>query len=223
MESVSELIGSPASKAITSSATKKATELGQEDFLRLMVAQLEHQDPSKPMDNFEFLAQISQFSMVNGIQGLQKSFDKIGGALFAGQALQAVQLVGSDVVTNSGTALLGPDAPLRGVIDLPTYASGVQVRIQDGSGRLVQVQELGPSSAGRVAFSWDGVNGNGGVEPFGNYQVTAQAVINGQFEAVPAFAVARVESVALTGNGTQANLRLAGGQDITLADVREYL
>ncbi len=223
MESVSELIGSPASKAITSSATKKATELGQDDFLRLMVAQLEHQDPSKPMDNFEFLAQISQFSMVSGIQGLQASFDKLGGALFAGQALQAVQLVGSDVVTNSSTALLGQDAPLRGVIDLPTYAASVQVRIQDSTGRLVQVQELGPSSAGRASFSWDGVNGNGGVEPFGNYQITAQAMINGQYEAVPAFAVARVESVALTGNGTQANLRLAGGQDITLADVREYL
>ena len=63
VSSISELF--PSNNAATS---KGNNDLGQEDFMALMVAQLENQDPSKPMDNFEFLGQIAQFGMVNGIQ-----------------------------------------------------------------------------------------------------------------------------------------------------------
>ena len=54
-------------------ATPKKTSLGQEQFLKLMTTQMTHQDPTKPMENGDFLTQIAQFGTVSGIQDLQKS------------------------------------------------------------------------------------------------------------------------------------------------------
>ena len=76
-----EQIFSPTSNA---PAQKKNDELGQEDFLKLMVAQLKNQDPSNPVENSEFLGQIAQFSMVNGIDGLGSSFDSVASSLAVG-------------------------------------------------------------------------------------------------------------------------------------------
>ncbi|MEM1146048.1 MAG: flagellar hook capping FlgD N-terminal domain-containing protein, partial [Pseudomonadota bacterium] len=60
-------------------------DLGSEAFLQLMVAQLENQDPSKPIDNTEFVAQLAQFGTVSGVQELNESFDSLGASLAAGQ------------------------------------------------------------------------------------------------------------------------------------------
>ena len=62
------------------------SELGQEDFLALMVAQLENQDPTKPMDNNEFLSQMAQFSMVEGIENLNGSFSSVSESVLAPKA-----------------------------------------------------------------------------------------------------------------------------------------
>ena len=59
---------------------KASNDLGQPDFLKLMVAQLENQDPTKPMDNNQFLSQMAQFSMVNGIDSLNTSFGSVSDA-----------------------------------------------------------------------------------------------------------------------------------------------
>jgi hypothetical protein len=73
--------------------------MGSEDFLTLMVAQLENQDPTKPLDNMQFMGQLAQFGTVSGIQELNEAFGGLSAALGSNQALQAASLVGRDVVT----------------------------------------------------------------------------------------------------------------------------
>ena len=81
-------------------------ELGQAEFFDLMVTQLKNQDPFKPMESGEFLGQIAQFSTVDGIGGLQRSFESLAGSLQSSQALQASTMVGRSVALPGDTLRL---------------------------------------------------------------------------------------------------------------------
>src|SRR5690625_1502858 len=85
---------------------KAPGEIGQEDFLKLMVTQLQNQDPFSPMENGEFLAQIAQFTTATGIQELQQSFERFSSNIKTEQALQAASLVGRNVVVESDVGQL---------------------------------------------------------------------------------------------------------------------
>ena len=73
---------------------KKKGSLGQDEFLKLMVAQLQNQSPMKPQDNGEFLGQMAQFSTVAGLQDMQKTLDNLSNSLVSNQALEASSMVG---------------------------------------------------------------------------------------------------------------------------------
>ena len=105
------------------SAVKKKEELGQAEFMRLLVAQLNNQAPTKPMDNFEFLSQIAQFSTVSGIQDMQTSLSGLGESMVSTRAIQASSLVGRDVISASNQALYVPGDEISGVVAMPVAAS----------------------------------------------------------------------------------------------------
>lgn len=203
--------------------TKKKDELGQEEFMRLLVAQLNNQDPTKPMDNFEFLSQIAQFSTVSGIQDMQGSLSGLGSTMRSTRAIQASSLVGRDVISASNQSAFKPGEEIEGVVAMPVSASGVKIQVSDSRGQLVKVLDMGNVSPGIHRFSWDGVLPGGGTVPAGNYQVTASGMIEGKVEAVPAFASARVTSVSIGSGGANISLNLDGGESVSYTDVLQYL
>ena len=129
----------------TAATSSTPGDLGQKDFLELMVAQLKNQDPFKPMESGEFLTQLAQFGTVNGIQGLQSSFGQLVGSLQSVQALQASSLVGRSVLVKGDTGVLTAGGSLGGVIDLQSSAGDVSVKILDASGRIVKETRAGGS------------------------------------------------------------------------------
>ena len=90
-------------------------ELGQEEFLRLMITQLENQDPFKPLESGEFLGQLAQFGTVSGLAELQTSFEGLASSLVSNQALQAAGLIGQSVLAEGGTGHYEAGQPLRGI------------------------------------------------------------------------------------------------------------
>ncbi|MEW8065055.1 MAG: flagellar hook capping FlgD N-terminal domain-containing protein, partial [Candidatus Thiodiazotropha endolucinida] len=134
---------------------KEQGQLGLEDFMQLLVTELTHQDPFKPMENSEMATQVSQFATVSGIDDLNNSFNELRSALTSDQALQAANLVGRDVLVESSVGALANGEPLQGSIVLPSSAGNVRVLISDQSGALVRELQLGTHEAGQVAFSWD--------------------------------------------------------------------
>jgi flagellar basal-body rod modification protein FlgD len=110
-------------------------ELGQDDFLELMVAQLKNQDPMKPMESGEFLGQLAQFGTVNGIRSLQSSSKGLLSTLQSVQALQASNLVGRSVLVKGEAGLWIKEGHLSGMIELPTQATTVQVMVWIPVGR----------------------------------------------------------------------------------------
>ena len=125
-----------------------ASELGQEDFMKLLVAQMENQDPTKPMDNFQFLSQIAQFGTVDGIGSVQESLETMNTNSLQGQILQASSLLEHEVL-GSGNAFLYDGNMPRGVIEAPASTQNIVVDIRNPQGLLVD-----SSSQGRGTFAW---------------------------------------------------------------------
>src|SRR6187402_2976578 len=87
------LAGYAINKNTSAAPAKKSNDLGQDAFLQLMITQMKNQDPLSPQDNSEFVAQLAQFSSVEGLDKLNKNFNAFTGGFMSNQALQASSLV----------------------------------------------------------------------------------------------------------------------------------
>jgi flagellar basal-body rod modification protein FlgD len=197
--------------------------LGQEDFLTLMISQFQNQDPFEPMDNGEFLGQLAQFSTVNGISSLNSAFEGLAGSMQDNQALQAAGLVGRSVLAVTDVGTLNDGAPLKGGLELESSAGNVQVDITNRSGELVQRLNLGQQPAGLVRFTWDGIDSSGQRADGGLYQVTARVVRGTEVESAPTVIEAEIQSVTLGQFGGGMTLNLAGGQEMPLGQVYQII
>lgn len=198
-------------------------ELGQEDFLTLMISQFQNQDPFEPMDNGEFLGQLAQFSTVNGISSLNDSFAGLSGSMQDNQALQAAGLVGHSVLAVTDIGHLADSGELNGAIEIDSSAANVQVDITDEYGALVQRLNLGQQPAGLVNFSWDGVTSDGKRAEAGHYQVSARVIRGTNIESAATVIESRIESVTLGQFGGGMSLNLAGGQSMPLGQVYQII
>jgi flagellar basal-body rod modification protein FlgD len=201
--------------------TKTADQLGQTDFLKLMVTQLQTQDPFSPMQNGDFIAQMAQFSSVSGLAELQQSFDKLATSLQSNQALQASSLVGRTVLVPSAVGTLPTGGAMSGAIDLPSSSGGVGLNIYDSSGQIVRRLELGAQSSGDVYFNWDGITNAGTPAQPGRYYISADADINGDTVALETLTSTSVDSVTLGQGGQGLTLNLTDGNVVDFSSVRE--
>jgi len=197
-------------------------EMGQEQFLELMTAQLQNQDPFKPMESGDFLSQIAQFSTVEGIGDLNDAFSGLSQSLVSNQALQATNLVGREVLAPTGVAALSQGGSIRGNVELPAASGEVVVNVYDQAGQVVRRLELGSQAAGPVAFQWDGLKNNGQFASPGSYFISAEASIDGQFESVETLLASEVRSVTLSNSGGLL-LDLDGIGSLDFSEVRQIL
>ncbi len=202
-------------------ANSSSSELQLEDFLNLMVTELTHQDPFKPMDNTQLATQISQFATVSGVQELNDSFSDLSSSLLSDQALQATTLVGHDVLVPGNTGYLNSGGTISGVIGIEQPANNLIVRVTDPSGALVREIPMGAQPMGEVRFNWDGLMDNGSFAPPGQYQISASAVIDDQTVSPYLLMEAAVESVSIGQPGQPLMLNLAGVGQVPFNDVAE--
>lgn len=188
-------------------------------FLELMIAQMENQDPLNPQEGGEFLAQLAQFSTVEGIEKLNNQFDTLAGQLRSSQALSATALVGRKVGVNTSYGSLG-DKGLSGTISLPESTTSLRVDIFSPTGQLVQQLPIGSASAGDVPFYWNGYDNSGNRLQSGEYQVKAFAVIDGEQEQVGTRMGANVNSVTINKDGS-LTLNVAGVGPVDFNEITE--
>jgi len=203
-------------------ADNSRKELGQEEFLKLMTTQLQNQDPFKPMESGDFLTQIAQFSTVEGVGDLNKSFADLSQSLVSNQALQAATLVGRNVLAPTGLAALAEGGAVSGTAELPAASSEVTVSIYDQAGQAIRRLELGPQAAGSASFQWDGLKDDGQFASPGTYFVVAEASFDGNTEAVETLLASEVRSVTLSNSGGLL-LDLKGIGSLDFEEVRQIL
>ncbi len=137
----------------------KSNELGKNEFLKLLVAQMNNQNPLEPQDNTEFIAQLAQFSSVEGIENLNTTVGDMAGDLRSSQALQASSMVGQSVIVPGNTSgyLQGGDL-IAGFAELPATTMNLSVQIQTATGQTLETIDLGHHGQGPVSLRWDGAN-----------------------------------------------------------------
>lgn len=204
---------------------EKKSSLGQEDFLKILIAQTRNQNPMEPQDNGEFLGQMAQFSTVNGLQKMQESIDNLSNSMMSNQALQASSLVGRFVMIPSDKGFLpeGEGERFFGGVEIPQTATDVTVQIQNSVGQVVKNIKLGNQPEGLQRFGWDGTDDLGAGLPPGDYRIAAIGNIDGKQEAFKTNFVAPVDSVTLGRNGEGMKLNVAGIGSMTMDQVKEIL
>jgi len=217
--SINEMLGIPTTGEVKA---RGRNEMGQEDFLALMVAQLENQDPTKPMDNNEFLSQMAQFSMVNGIEGSNTSLSSVSEAILGAQGLQAATLLDRQAMIETPWGFFDGVEGVGGFISGVSRTSQVEVQIRDAQGSLVRSVAINPTGQDRLDFVWDGRDQSGQPVSAGNYHITAVGAVDGEVWSLPVATASRIDSVSLDPNSQQVTLNLANGQTVRLGEVREY-
>ena len=144
--------------APNSNATKKKNTLDQADFLRLMTEQLQHQDPLKPMDNTQMVAQMAQMSTVQGITDLNKTVKGFQESMASDQVLRGAALVGHQVLVPSEKLVLEKEGSVEGTVAAPS-AGIITVDITDANGaKVTSRRPAKPPSSGtarmRTASAW---------------------------------------------------------------------
>jgi len=177
------------------------TELGQNEFLKLMTTQLANQDPFKPMENGEFMGQIAQFGTVNGINELLVSFQDLASNLQSSQALQASSLIGRQVLVNLDQGYLPNQGALLGAVELDSSATDVAVNIYNANGEALNRVELGAQPIGQLQFNWDGNTFNGQRAPSGRYRIEVEASFGGNSEILTPQVLDQVRSLTLGAPG----------------------
>jgi flagellar basal-body rod modification protein FlgD len=214
-------IGLRSASDATAAVAKKKPELGQEDFLSLMIAQFRNQDPMHPVQNGEFLSQLAQFSSVAGLTDLKNSFADLSSTITSNQTLQASSLLGRSVLVAGDKGYLGASGSVSGAVDLDASAQSVVVQVTDSGGAVVQKVYLGAQQAGLAKFTWDGTRQDGTRAAPGTYTIKGYTLSGTEATAQPTLTSATVESVTLGAGQTGLMLSVTGLGDVALSDVRQ--
>jgi flagellar basal-body rod modification protein FlgD len=209
-----------AGSASQASGTRKKDQLGQNEFLQLMLAQLKNQDPFKAMDPSQFLGQLAQFGTVTGIQDMQAAFTSLSDAMRSSQVLDGASLVGREVLVPSDTVTLHADGTVKGSIDVPKGLTGLTVNIRDSAGALVRRMTL-PTDSGNHEFTWDGLRDDGTRAAAGDYEIEAIGSLDGQSGSLEMLFSSRVNSVTIDSSGLVLNTNDLGARP--LSDVRRVM
>ncbi|MVW78208.1 flagellar hook capping FlgD N-terminal domain-containing protein [Bordetella sp. 02P26C-1] len=210
--------------ATQTAAAKSANDTSQlqDQFLTLLVTQLQNQDPLNPMENAEVTSQMAQLSTVSGINELNATLQAVAGQIDVSQSMQTASLIGKSVLVPGEKVKVGEGVATPFGVDLMSPAAKVTTSILDASGRVVRVIEHGPQPVGVMSLAWDGKDDMGVAVPDGAYTVqVAASDTSGTAVAASALTYGQVNSIAFTADGLRMDLGLAG--NVPVSDLRKVM
>jgi flagellar basal-body rod modification protein FlgD len=177
----------------SSTTARTKNDAGAADrFLKLLVAQMQNQDPLNPMDNAQVTSQMAQIQSVNGIEKLNKTVEGLGTQFSQLSALQGASLVGRDVIVPGDKLAPNDKGLVQGGFELASAADSVKVEVLNAGGRVIDTIDLGAQGSGRQGFEWTppaGIDATLGtqfrvVAKLGTTNVTASPLMRDRVDAV---------------------------------------
>ncbi len=201
----------------TEPAVSQPSVLGKDDFLNLLITQLQNQDPLNPTDSTEFTAQLAQFSSLEQLSNVNKNLAKLQNYQAAANNSQAVSLLGKEITANGNSLKLSDGEPIDCDFNLSREAATAVVNIYDSTGGFVKAIESEGLSAGRHTLIWDGTDRNGNPATDGSYTFEIQAAdANGQKVKATAIFTGTVDTVTFENN---TPFLISGDQKVAVGDV----
>ena len=200
--------------------TARDDGLDRNVFLTLLTTQLQNQNPLDPMKNEQFVAQLAQFSQLEGITNMSTSLEGVADVIRSDRIMTGANLVGKSVFGQTGRITTDGQTASAIEFNLPYGADQVEVGVYDPvSGALMRSMVVGPQSSGTLNIAWDGRKADGTAAQAGSYIIRGNVVVNGKSEAVVPSTYSRVETVSWDALNNDLNLNLAGGAVIPMDQV----
>jgi flagellar basal-body rod modification protein FlgD len=166
---------SASSTSSSSSTTGSNGTVDQSEFMQLLVAQLQNQDPTQPVQGTEFVTQLAQFALVQQSSNQSQALANLSTQITGLSNNQSTNLIGQTVTVAGNSVSFNGTAATPTNVTLASAAASVTATISDSSGNVLQTLNFGPHAAGAMSIPWDGHTASGGVAPVGNYTVNVTA------------------------------------------------
>lgn len=205
-----------------SDSKTKNDALGKDAFLKLLVTQLQHQDPLNPLDDKEFIAQLAQFSSLEQMSNVAEGIKSLTEKTTQQDMLNAVNYIGKEV-TASGSAMTKLGSAITPVyFTLSGTAATVYANVYDANNNLIRTDKFTSMQAGEFEYTWDGTDYNGAAVASGQYNVYFSA-------EGPTGAAVMVNSevsgtiTALEQSGGATYFRLSDGRKVSFGDIKKVV
>ena len=192
----------------TSLAPQSASDI-QNQFLKMLVAQLNNQDPLNPMDSAQITDQMAQISTVGGIQQLNTTLQSLTSQGNTAQQIEAAGLVGHSVLVDGSSIALTANGAAGG-FSLGQSVDELTVSIKDANGNVVHTVDLGQQASGMHTFAWDGTTDNGLTAAQGSYTFSISATAAGKSVTAESLSLAAVNGIVPGTSGTTLDLGSQG-------------
>jgi flagellar basal-body rod modification protein FlgD len=201
--------GSATTATTAASSTKSA--LGKDDFLKMMIAQLKHQDPLNPMDGTAFTAQLAQFSSLEQLQNINTQMTAFTQQQQTLGNSQAVNFIGKTVLAKGNTVSVDGNPVTLGYNLAGDAASG-QVQVYDANGQLVNTLSFKNQKQGLNSVTWTPPSSATGTYSFGVSALDAA----GKSVSASTMTQGTVTGVNFHDSATYLNV---GGQEIGFGNI----
>ena len=217
-----------AQQALSGQNNTTNKELDRDAFLKLLTTQMQAQDPLNPMDNTQFVAQLSQFTSLERLEGMSQSLNTLAMSTASNTSAQMVSFIGKHLDLPRSTltldpALYAPNTHTPARLELKEDVSQVTISVKNAEGKIVRTIEMGRHNADEdLPISWDGLDDQGAPLPKGNYSLTVEA-LNEEGDRVDAQLITTRRVTGVSFEGGIPRLEIEGLEDepASLGEVRQ--
>lgn len=156
--------------------TPPSQTVDKNGFLKLLIAQLQNQDPLQPMDNQQFAVQLATFNSLEQLMDINKQLTALQTTQGQSTQFNAASLIGKQINAEGNNIAVESSAPAKLNYQLSANAANVTLKIQDSNGTLIRQLETGAQGAGDQTFTWDGQDATGRAVSDGIYTFQVNAV-----------------------------------------------
>jgi len=197
--------------------------LGKDDFLKLLVTQLQNQDPLNPMDGTQFASQLAQFTSVEQLSNINTTLQSnMDASKLLNQSISnalSTTVIGKEVRATGGSFNYPGNGSMQLGYTLPSAAASAQVKILDQNGAVIRTIEGTGVAAGDTPVKWDGLTDTGAQAGAGTYRLQVNAAdSNGKALTATPYFYGLVTGVRFKSTGT---VFVVGGMEINLSDILE--
>jgi flagellar basal-body rod modification protein FlgD len=184
--------------------------LGKDDFMKLLLTELQHQDPTSPMDSDKILSQTSQLAQLESQDKTNKALEALTASFTNNQNFGAVSSIGKYAKLESTLALTyntqGKPNPINFELEFAEDIKDGSVRIYDEKAHLVKTIKIEEGNQGKQKFTWSGLNDAGENAKGGSYNIVADYYNKEGVKLKGEFGSHKIDSVKFDGGKTYLKL-----------------
>jgi flagellar basal-body rod modification protein FlgD len=165
------ILGRAEAEMAASNQPEHKADLDKDDFLKLLMAQMQNQDPVNPMEDKEFIAQMAQFSSLEQLTTVNDNLESMAAQNNQQQMVSAVNFIGKSVQAEGYNISIDGDKISKVFYGLGEPVANAYINIYDKNNNLVRTEQLGSKGEGTFEYAWDGKNWEGKQCPDGVYSI----------------------------------------------------